>query len=110
MENDIIEIEEEISESGSESLSSPGPNDDLFDCEDEELEIWNDKIKEISIDDLYTFSEAPIIKFENYLADENDENIREMNHLELFKFSLDEFIYQIEKYYKVLVLKDTAKL
>ena len=55
MENDIIEIEKEISENDSESLSSSGPNDDLFDCEDEELEIGNVKIKEISIDDLYSF-------------------------------------------------------
>ena len=79
MENDKIEIEEELSENDSESVSSSGPNDDLFDCEDEELEIGNVKIKEIPIYDLYIFSEAPIIKLQNYLAHEIDENIREMD-------------------------------
>ena len=110
MENYKIEIEEELSENDSESASSSGPNDDLFDCEEEELEIGSIKIKEIPIHDLYTFSEAPVIKFENYLAHEIDENIKEMDPLELFKFSLDEFISQIEKYSQSFALKRYGKI
>ena len=78
---------------------------DIIEIEEEELEIENVKIKEIPINDLYTFSEAPIIKFENYLAHEIDQNIREMDPLQLYKFSFDEFISQIEKYSQSFAFK-----
>ena len=56
------------SEDESES-NSLGPKNDLLDYE-EELEMENIKIKEITTIKLYLFSESPIISFENYLTHE----------------------------------------
>lgn len=108
--NKIVD-EQEDDDDSSELPSQEADINNEF--EHEVLKLKNGGVTELPIDNTTTYEEAPLIEFKNPLMKDIDEKFKNMSPLQLFHYTLDDFIDKMAEYsedYARLKIKEEVEV